>query len=708
MSDKMVRLGIKMDALAQWHQKIALFPLIGRLAPSRAFMLIAVLVGLFAAFANYDIRQSQYQVWQANKQITFLDETPLFSTTDASYFVGLARQYKQTGDELDFQKKRLYPHNEIQLAEAPPKDSAFDFPLLSVLIASFSADDSTQTLLKTAHALLPILGFMMALGILLAFGASGFWLEGAVAAIGAGLAPTFLMRSSVGRIDTDILNLGFFYAVLGLTIFAGRAASLRAAISWTLAAAVMLQLFFWWYDKAEFGFAFTIGLVWLSAVTSRSWQRPLILGVLFLLVSGLAFKTIGISSDSSYFVDTSTTGALIFPNTFKTITELRIIPFAQIMTGITAFYGLGVFGVLGLAIFAFRHPVLAVVYGPASLFALANFLVGNRAVFYSAPMIWFGVGFLAILLVRLALIKAPQIIAKLRDAEMLASGLVVALIMGSVFSFHKSEAYVPSPSFPKEIMRGFAAAKDNLPETAVIATWWDYGYASMLFNDYATLHDGGAQSTPVTHYFARAILAESQRETHAILRNLAQSGLTGIQQNSASFEAAEAHILGPNYQDGPPVYLVLTKQMAGWSGSISKLGLWDTKTGQPINAEASANGPILAYTNLQCEPGERPDAPVCNGSVFDLAKGTVAGQPALSEVTQATDGKIEGRNPLQRRALNSIHISEVRDEGVSVLLSHNRLANSSFHELFHLNEVEDALFQLVYDDYPHVRIYALK
>ena len=260
----------KMDALATWHRKIALFSVIDRMPSSRLFILIALLLGLAAGFANYQIRQAQYDVWQSKKDTTFLDETPLFSTTDASYFLNLARTYNEAGDVLDFEKRRLYPYRAQQAEQLAPQDSAFDFPLLSVLIASFSENSTTESLLKTGNGLIPVLGFVMALGILLAFGASGFWLEGAVAAIGAGLAPTFLMRSAIGRIDTDILNLGFFYAVLGLTIFAGRAKEWRAAIGWTIAAAVMLNLFFWWYDKAEFGWAFTVGLVWLSAVTSRS------------------------------------------------------------------------------------------------------------------------------------------------------------------------------------------------------------------------------------------------------------------------------------------------------------------------------------------------------------------------------------------------------------------------------------------------------
>ena len=115
-----------------------------------------------------------------------------------------------------------------EAATEEPQTALRDFPLLSVMIATLSPDSSTASLLTTANALLPLLGFAMAVGVVLAFGAAGFWLEGAIAAVGAGLSYSFIVRTSIGRIDTDILNLGFFYAVLGLTILAARAQSAQS------------------------------------------------------------------------------------------------------------------------------------------------------------------------------------------------------------------------------------------------------------------------------------------------------------------------------------------------------------------------------------------------------------------------------------------------------------------------------------------------
>ena len=64
--------------------------------------------------------------------------------------------------------------------------------------------------------------------IAVCFGAAGYWTEGAIAGLGGGLSAAYLVRSSIGRIDTDQLNLGFMYLMFGLVTFAGRAKSRRA------------------------------------------------------------------------------------------------------------------------------------------------------------------------------------------------------------------------------------------------------------------------------------------------------------------------------------------------------------------------------------------------------------------------------------------------------------------------------------------------
>ena len=59
-------------------------------------------------------------------------------------------------------------------------------------------------------------------------------------------------------------------------------------------------------------------------------------------------------------------------------------------------------------------------------------------------------------------------------------------------------------------------------------SWRDYGYASMFFNRLPTLHDGGLQATPTTHFVADALLKADIFDSIGTLKFLSTSGHKGI------------------------------------------------------------------------------------------------------------------------------------------------------------------------------------
>ena len=88
--------------------------------------------------------------------------------------------------------------------------------------------------------------------------------------------------------------------------------------------------------------------------------------------------------------------------------------------------------------------------------------------------------------------------------------------------------YVPRPTFSKEVLAGFAAVNGQYdPESTVVATWWDYGYASTFLNNLPVLHYGGAVNTATTHFMARAFLDEEQTASFGTMKFLANQGSGG-------------------------------------------------------------------------------------------------------------------------------------------------------------------------------------
>ena len=105
-----------MDRLQLWHAQLTDKSWLQPLKPTRWIVIFIVLAGLIAAGMNSYVRYWQYEVWEQNSQLFYLDDgTPLFTTTDAPYFLGLAQAIKRDGDFQSFYDKRQYPRSERQL-----------------------------------------------------------------------------------------------------------------------------------------------------------------------------------------------------------------------------------------------------------------------------------------------------------------------------------------------------------------------------------------------------------------------------------------------------------------------------------------------------------------------------------------------------------------------------------------------------------------
>ena len=552
--------------------------------------------------------------------------------------------------------------------------------------------------------MLPITAAITALAIIFALGITGYWLEASVAAVGGGLSAAYLVRSSVGRIDTDQLNLGFFYLLMGLVIVAARSSSLRIAIVWTSLAAVVGQLFLWWYNEnSEFLIAALIALLWIDFVTHLNLRRTIFLGIIFGLLSGVSLRVTG----GAYVLDFLAYDALIFPNTFETITELRVVPLTQILTSATGSVFLGAFCLVGLGLWAMRHPVLAIAYGPLAAFGLLNFIIGNRAIFYSAPILWFGGAWFATTLARAAFSVSPVSDRFPQQISYLALTTITSAAFGALAWFSSPTNYVPRPSFPTQMMAAFQALEDRVDtQDGVVASWWDYGYASLLLNELPVLHDPGSQTQPATHLIARALLETDQRETAAMLRYLTRDGRAGLSRDGASKAALYDAVRERSELPTKDIYLVLTEQMGQWMGSISKLGNWDIDAGRPMRLRGNANGSVVGYQDLNCSNILGGSFIECNGNQFDLKNGTINGNPGLGGVAIIRDGKLEGATRFNNRQNTFLQLHYTGNNGRAVLI-HDSLYDSSFNQLFHRGQSYEGGFKLISDHYPHARIYKL-
>ena len=342
---------------------------------------------------------------------------------------------------------------------------------------------------------------------------------------------------------------------------------------------------------------------------------------------------------------------------------------------------------------------------------MLNFIIGNRAIFYSAPAIWFGLAFIIITIGRGCYQTVWSLVGNRPELPQ-AGNLAVTGVIGSTLligsylvSPHK---FVPQAAVPPKVISALASLNNvKVDEDAVMASWWDYGYSSLLFNKLPVLADGGTQVAAPTFLMAKALLAPTQQETAAILTFLAREGGGGISSHASSQNSLFRHIHDSAAEPAPTIYFMLTNQMNNWIYSISQIGNWDLDTGKAIPATGNTNGPALSYDVLQCKLIASPSQLNCNGHVFDLRSGKVDGQLVLDGAVRTRQGRQIGGVAFPGNQLNVLQMAEI-DQTKEFYLLHRDLFQSSFNQLFHLGRADSNLFEMVYDDYPHARIFRLQ
>ena len=673
-----------------------------------SYVTSAVLICL-ALFASAHMRVWQYDQWSDAQDIYYVEEFPAYSTTDAAYFLLVAQAIKTHGTSKDLSRYRGYPDSVDNLPA--PERSIRDEPLLGVLISYLSPNTSLESLSMTAHRLLPISVTLTALAVILAFGAAGYWSEGAIAALGSSLSSTFLGRTSAGRLDTDQLNLGFFYLIIALVIWAGRVKSIGQALMLCGAAAAVTHLFHWWWPKPILNWFYLLGLVWLTYFFSRSLTRTALLGGVYLaLISTLNF---GPSVYVSEFTATITSvGQMRLPNTFDAITELEVLSTSEFLNALMGNVWLGGLAILGVAGWAFVSPVFAVIFIPAICLAAMNIVFGNRVVFFAAPVFWFGLAWFALTSGRYVFCRLIQGNVTTPSTGFAGVHACVAFVMLATTYFVSfnplSKPYVPDTAFSREVVEGFKYLGNHVRQTEnqrqpVIATWWDYGYTASLFSKLPTLIDGGTQRGPQTHLLARALMSRDQGESARILKFIGNDGTDGVVQNSASNATLAAAFLRGPANDRSDIYLVLTNKMAQWMPSITALGLWDSETGTPLPIHRGSNR--LIYGDLACTGNGALIN--CSGRRYNLQEGTVDGRAVLSGAVQTDDGRRGASISYPNPSGFYLQFNRLGGKAWSDQLIHPRLYDSTFNRLFYHGDFNPDHFTPLIDAYPYYRVYKI-
>ena len=687
-----------------------------------SILVLTLCIGLLA----YKARDDQWNVWKANPDITFYNGSPLLSTADGPYFVGLAKYLSENKSLSLFNEKRYFPELDKELGDQKKiknfvEPGFFEISLLPRIISYFSKFYNNDLLL-TSNLLIPLSAFITAILISFFFLVLGFGYEGVVAGLGASLSQSIYVRTSIGRVDTDLLNIGFFYSIVALLTASILSNKIRDKFLLIILAGFSNFCFVWWYQRPGFFIPFLITLVLLQYIYKTGFKVSIIQIFLFSLFSGPLFvfgsleNIINFGSlYLSFFSSDAPKISLIFPDTFNTITELQNLEFSEYSNLI---FGeskelLMLFSILGLVIFLFFNLKIAVAILPAFIFLLMSIFVGKRFAIYAIPLYWFGVSYLffSVVILTIRIFKLSYYInLNERLLKNIMTSFSALLLMFFIVTtsisycendkfFNCKPKYTPMPSFSNNITEAFTLFKnEKFDSSSVIVTWWDFGYWLNYFSGLSSVHDGGSQRSPKTYLVAKSLTSTDQLKSYNMINYLLSSNLQKISNDTDKSYDFFNNKIANSKKINRPVYLFLSKEMIGWWSTITYLGNWDIINGKEKNK--------TLFERIDCQPKSSVEM-LCGNSVLNINTGTISNGNQLDSLVITQSGnQIRRYDYKDKRGEVSLLIDIVENNRSFYVVSPKTL-ESTFTQLFLLNLPKNKFFSLIKDEYPSYRIFRI-
>ena len=675
----------------------------------------------------------------------FSNETPMMTTLDSYYWLRLAAMSKSIQAKSERDQLRNFPDGKILTS-----------PLIAHVMAKVAPIFSKDFYEGNIFLMIGLSGaFIFPLALYFYF--IGFPISGLLGGLIGTFAYEYLIRTGVGRVDTDVLFLFFLFLTSVFVLQASKARKIIYILLYSGLAGCTAYLLTEWWGKNVFVLTFAAVLLlslWVYPQSSnvkphdqnhlqlirrlptlkfRLFVSSVAVGFFLVCSSGFNFPNL-LSGDfytpaAHYLKEYLATEDSVeidrvveFPNVIKTITEATKLNTLDSLNLLLKSPTLSTAGLIGLLIFFVVYwrrliPIILIFFVGA-----LTFYSSRRFAMFLAPFVGIGYGFMLTMVVGWVFELLHNIGQRIARSETSRFGqyskrfsclsrhrlreyanyCVAALFFLSITS-KTAIGLVPEPSVPAQNYASFVYLRDNLPKHSAIYTWWDYGYALTEITGQGTFHDGGSQTSPKTFFIAQSFLSDSQEELYNTISYLTSQGVSGIYQmieNEITYE----EILF-NVKSNPPelqnrdIYLLYSKDMIGKYQSINSIGHWDVKR--------KVLGPKTNYRELNCNR-YRDKQLFCKDGTIDLEKGiTHEGKP-LRETIIVGDGYIQHRIFYPRNQGQYLQILSNQSELMSVQLIDEEVYRSNFNQMFLLGQFDDNLFEQYYNAFPWTRVFHVR
>jgi dolichyl-diphosphooligosaccharide--protein glycosyltransferase len=663
----------------------------------RTFLLLFVSVLLVYGVSFYQ-RKADYNYWMEHPQDYVVEDVTAMSGMDSYYWLRMARELDagHIGKNLPDPTKGYPDLQKLAIKDTPS--------LLAELI-SIGKNFTGGDYYRSGLLLIPILAGLFVFPLFFYFYELGF---GASAILG-GLVGTFghayYDRTMMGRVDTDLLNTFFPFAVACFILQMRKEKSWRVNIGLSIGAGLTMCLYTRWYQQPSFILVYLFVMALYLLFCRVSWKQILPMLLVFLLASGPEYVLQIASSARTFlwaYVSPPPTGGLAWPNILKTVAEAQNRSLAMKFDMLYGFWPVVFAGFVGLAYLYVRRFRQMIPVTPLIMLGAWSLVGPGRFVMYLAPLIGIGAGVLIELLVRYAM-------GKFRLQPLLPTAASLALMFTLFFS---TSAYTgfsshTAPIMSGSLVRAMVDIRKLVPQhSAMFTPFWEYSYALMDIGGFATYHDGGLQGGMRSTLTAQAMLATRQEEMVSLISYLEDFGFNPLAARirKEKMTAAQMKELVFNYPkgfSGENVYVLYFGDMIWKFASMSYFGTWDF---------AQRKSETTDYVELKCF-SQVNDIMTCSDGTVDMNRGVMNDGSVdipLRAVLLVNDGYVVNQKNYPTNEGYYLQILMKNNKINMILVADERLYQSNFNQQYLLGNYDRRYFEEVYNDFPSARLLKVK
>ncbi|MEJ5299383.1 MAG: hypothetical protein WHS38_00155 [Thermodesulforhabdaceae bacterium] len=314
-------------------------------------------------------------------------------------------------------------------------------------------------------------------------------------------ANIWFRRTSLGRFDTDSLNL-FFPGVLSASIFlflTGR--SLIKKLAGFLGIVVSVFLWhLWWPQGYNIGIILALGTYGISIffIPGNRWEKVL---KIVILTGTLIVASLIVLHRSHYlpvpgflkYLDGY--ADLIFktestePSVGTSISELKQLDLSQAATRMFGSAILAIPAILGAALTIITRPFFAILWAPFLALGIIGFF-STRFLIFLVPPLAFGLAFIPTVW-----FTQEKRFFKIKPKWKWIIGVALAIIFAlpNVITNLRTQVI---PNIKSELVHMAKVLGTMEPQNSPVWAWWDYGYLLQYYSKKKTFIDGGIQGPP--------------------------------------------------------------------------------------------------------------------------------------------------------------------------------------------------------------------